>query len=330
MKEHLGFSYKGHYFVSNEQKTTFFVNNKSRKLAEEYGKKRFSEKEFIRYFCDKSKIAEKELEKVNRKSNSLRLKLMNNKQLYKIFDSFFDKYSTVAGFYRFSRPEFYELAMANIKGKLKLELSKVGKRRLEMHASWMSAFNQAEKLFNEIGRRIGFSLIETLNLTHDEIKNALINNIKPKGIDKRVKNFVFIYQGDSFVIKSSKKVDERKHAFSVIRGKVAYKGLVRGRVFVVSESLRGINARKIREMKKNSVLVTEMTSPDMIALINKASAIVTDDGGILCHAAVISRELKKPCIIGTKIATKVLKDGDLVEVDANKGIVRKIIGKEYK
>jgi pyruvate,water dikinase len=73
-----------------------------------------------------------------------------------------------------------------------------------------------------------------------------------------------------------------------------------------------------------------MTSPDMIALINKASAIVTDDGGILCHAAVISRELKKPCIIGTKIATKVLKDGDLVEVDANKGIVRKIIGKEYK
>ena len=52
------------------------------------------------------------------------------------------------------------------------------------------------------------------------------------------------------------------------------------------------------------------------------SAIVTDEGGIMCHAAIIARELKKPCIIGAKVATKVLKDGDLVEVDAEKGIVR--------
>jgi len=56
--------------------------------------------------------------------------------------------------------------------------------------------------------------------------------------------------------------------------------------------------------------------------IKKASAIVTNVGGITCHAAIVSRELKIPCIIGTKIATKVLKDGDLVEVDAQKGIVK--------
>ncbi|TSC53383.1 MAG: pyruvate, water dikinase, partial [Parcubacteria group bacterium LiPW_39] len=53
-------------------------------------------------------------------------------------------------------------------------------------------------------------------------------------------------------------------------------------------------------------------------------AIITDQGGILCHAAIISREMEIPCIINTKIATKVLKDGDLVEVDAEKGIVKKI------
>jgi pyruvate,water dikinase len=56
----------------------------------------------------------------------------------------------------------------------------------------------------------------------------------------------------------------------------------------------------------------------------KASAFITDEGGITCHAAIISREMRKPCIIGTKIASKVLKDNDLVEVDANKGIVKKI------
>ena len=58
--------------------------------------------------------------------------------------------------------------------------------------------------------------------------------------------------------------------------------------------------------------------------MKKASAIITDEGGLSCHAAIVARELGIPCIIGTKIATKVLKDGDRVEVDADKGIVKKI------
>jgi pyruvate,water dikinase len=70
------------------------------------------------------------------------------------------------------------------------------------------------------------------------------------------------------------------------------------------------------------VLVTSMTTPDFIVAMKKAGAIVTDEGGLSCHAAIVSRELKIPCVIGTKIATKVFKDGDRVEVDANKGIVK--------
>ena len=56
--------------------------------------------------------------------------------------------------------------------------------------------------------------------------------------------------------------------------------------------------------------------------MQKAGGIITDEGGITCHAAIVSRELGKPCIIGTKIATQILHDGDLVEVDADKGVVR--------
>ena len=56
--------------------------------------------------------------------------------------------------------------------------------------------------------------------------------------------------------------------------------------------------------------------------MKRAIAFVTDEGGITCHAAIIAREMKKPCIIGTKVATKILKDGDMVEVDANKGTVK--------
>jgi len=65
-----------------------------------------------------------------------------------------------------------------------------------------------------------------------------------------------------------------------------------------------------------------MTMPKYLPAMKRASAFITDEGGITCHAAIISREMKKPCIIGTKIATQILIDGVLVEVDADKGIVR--------
>ena len=67
-----------------------------------------------------------------------------------------------------------------------------------------------------------------------------------------------------------------------------------------------------------------MTNPSFLSAMHRAAAFVTNEGGITCHAAILAREMKKPCITGTKIATKVFQDGDLVEVDAERGIVRKI------
>ena len=78
------------------------------------------------------------------------------------------------------------------------------------------------------------------------------------------------------------------------------------------------------QIKPKEILIAKMTQPEHLAAMKKAAAIVTDEGGMLCHAAIVARELKIPCIIGTKIATQVFKDGDLVEVDANKGIVSKL------
>ena len=72
-----------------------------------------------------------------------------------------------------------------------------------------------------------------------------------------------------------------------------------------------------------------MTRPEFLQIMKMSSAVVTNEGGITCHAAIISRELRIPCVTGTKIATKIFHNGDLVEVDANKGIVR-IIEKNKK
>ena len=80
----------------------------------------------------------------------------------------------------------------------------------------------------------------------------------------------------------------------------------------------------MEKFKRGDILVSPATNPNILPVMKIAAAIITDEGGITCHAAIVSREFKIPCVVGTKIATKVLKDGDLVEVDAEKGVVRKL------
>lgn len=103
---------------------------------------------------------------------------------------------------------------------------------------------------------------------------------------------------------------------SEFQGSVGYKGVVRGIVHVLGK------IEEVVSFREGEILVTYMTTPEFLPATKKAAAIITNEGGITCHAAIVARELKKPCIIGTKIATQVLKDGDEVEVDADQGIIR--------
>ena len=86
---------------------------------------------------------------------------------------------------------------------------------------------------------------------------------------------------------------------------------------------KGMIIQVVRKVKPGDILVASMTIPEFVPAMERAAAFVTNEGGILCHAAIIAREMKKPCIIGTKIATRALRDGDIVEVNADKGIVTK-------
>lgn len=108
-------------------------------------------------------------------------------------------------------------------------------------------------------------------------------------------------------------IDEVDPNQKVITGTVAFKGRVKGEVQVVSRK------KDIANFKEGNILVAPMTTPHYLPAMKKAKAFITDEGGVTCHAAIVSRELKTPCIIGTKIATQVLKNGDKVEVDANTG-----------
>jgi len=101
-----------------------------------------------------------------------------------------------------------------------------------------------------------------------------------------------------------------------LKGQVACKGKVQGRVRVAQQPSDS------HKLEPGEILVCPMTNPDYVPAMQRCGAIVTDEGGLLSHAAIMSREFNKPCVIATKIATKVLKDGDVVEVDADAGVVR--------
>lgn len=101
-----------------------------------------------------------------------------------------------------------------------------------------------------------------------------------------------------------------------IKGSVAYSGIVRGMVKIIN------SPDEMSKIKEGDIMVSVQTMPELLPAMRKASAFITDMGGIISHAAIVSRELKKPCVVGTRNATKILKDGDMVEVNANEGIVK--------
>ncbi|NWF51647.1 MAG: phosphoenolpyruvate synthase [Nitrospirae bacterium] len=125
-------------------------------------------------------------------------------------------------------------------------------------------------------------------------------------------------------LKGSIKVEERKGVMEeiLIKGIGVSPGLGTGPVNVIKD------VRDISNFNKGDVLVTEMTTPDWVPAMKNASAIVTNLGGKTCHAAIVSRELGVPCVVGTENATKVLKDKEIVTVDGQRGFVFKGVPSE--
>lgn len=179
-----------------------------------------------------------------------------------------------------------------------------------------------QKAYNKLFNFYGYSPDEM----DDVLKGAYygwIVELSAEELLKQSKNaltgFTWFVNGDTYFGESAISVlPKEKSNFNnnEIKGFSASKGQVKGKVVTV------LNEADHKKNMDGCILVTTMTRPEMIQIMQKASAFVTDDGGITCHAAIVARELGKPCIIGTKNATKILKDGDFVEVDADNGIVR--------
>ena len=186
-------------------------------------------------------------------------------------------------------------------------------------------------IIKEISKRTGWSyellkslLVEELIELSDKNK---ANKLKKIAQERYRGNFV-IEVKNSFPKKLSPKKAkkllgelEAQTNFTVIKGMVASKGsgnIYKGTVKVLA------SAREIGKVKKGDFIVATMTTPDYIIGMQKASGFITDEGGVTCHAAIVGREMGKPAIIGTRVATQILKDGDKIEIDTKTGTVKKI------
>ncbi len=180
-------------------------------------------------------------------------------------------------------------------------------------------------IVKELGEEYGLTWEEILLFDYQEVIDLNDKGILPKNFKERENGFGKIIENGKgniitgvklkkYLNKFLQKVDNNIVEF---KGMVASKGgIIKGIAKVVEES------KYISKMNKGDILVANETTPDYVVGMKIAGAIITNQGGITSHAAITSREMRIPCIISTKIATKVLKDGDLVEVDANKGVVK--------
>ena len=200
-----------------------------------------------------------------------------------------------------------------------------GIKRFDLKFCWAGSEFILSNFFNEIAKRIDVKL-EDLMFTYreNEIEKALRFGkvLLQKEIEARYRYYFFGLLKGKLVFFSGEKAYSMAQKLIELSGQTANIGNTKGRVrIVIPSSLEGL--KKFSTLfKKGEILVTPMTQPNMVPLIRKAKAIITDEGGITSHAAIVSREFNIPCVVGTKKATKVLKDGDLVEVDADKGIVK--------
>lgn len=301
---------KPHHIIQEQldlMKIVLSNEKKKEKLTKHYNKYRYIpcysaiiEPYSLEYFKDRlRKTSKKEAEeyihrtKNNFKLNAKKYKLFIKNHKWGIKDKMFLDYAHQHCFLKDYRSHFRSLSML-----------------------------QYGRILKEVAKRFDLNLREVSSLLYQEVIDLFSNPNKIKStLKKRLKeNQIYIYKNGKGTIITNKDVltNNIKRKPLLLRGQSACPGIVTGNVKVI------LTPNDINKVNDGDILVSTMTRPDYVVAMRKSKAIITDEGGLLCHAAIVSRELKKPCIIGTKFATQTLKDGDLVEVNANTGIIKLI------
>ncbi len=198
--------------------------------------------------------------------------------------------------------------------------------RLTARNTFAISHHLSKKLFGEIGRRRNLTSEDVKWLQPEEVHHLMIKGefLSKKKLNKRMSASFLLFKDGIFTITEGEeaeglieKVEQRDHSSNnkQIKGAVAFNGTVSGKAKII------ISQKDIQKFNKDDILVTRMTTVELLPIIKLAKGIITDEGGITSHAAIISREFKIPCITGTKNGTKIIKDNDTVTLNGETGEV---------
>ncbi|GEM_PF-6390737 len=204
------------------------------------------------------------------------------------------------------------------------ELEKDGNTEIiNLMADWRlfarTHFNKTHDLIKPLLEGIA----KQLNLFVEEVKflkpEEIIQSLQIESKIKKRQNCYFLFQQGQFILKEDEIYPIAEEFFQEVKGMGTFPAKYIGRVRLIRSN------EDLKKVENGEILVLRMTTADlMVEGIKKAGAIITDEGGITCHAAVLSREFNIPTLMGTSIATKVFNTGDLVEVDTQLGLANKI------
>ncbi|MEK6973308.1 MAG: PEP-utilizing enzyme [archaeon] len=308
---------------------------------------------YIEKITDEKLVKEYEAELL-RPSRRAALLQLNDETKNKKFDELFEEYRWLSCLDIHNRPfskekfkEFLEHLGGNAKNQhsfeeiaLKLNISQYDLELIKI-AKDLAYLKDVRDDFRRKGifySQPFFELIaKKMNLALEDFSYVLKNEIieflrsgklvEKELVEERRKGFLIFIENEKTVCVSGedigKALSEKLHFTTseakstlILEGLAASKGIAEGPARIV----KGIDDMK--NVQKGDILIAVTTHPDYVVAMNKAIAIVTDEGGMLCHAAIVSREMKKPCVTGTKDATKIFSNGQKVIVDGYKGIVK--------
>ena len=181
------------------------------------------------------------------------------------------------------------------------------------------------KFLDEAARRTTYGREELGNMIVQEFEDALSGKLSWDELKERAAHTVItIHEDGKTHMVTGEDADGMREKFmehffkrsETLKGIPASSGFVKGKVRVM------LRESEFGTMEKGDILVTTMTRPEFVPLMRIAGGVITDEGGVTSHAAIVSREFGIPCIVGTQNATKILKTGDVVELDAIKGEVK--------
>jgi len=311
----LGISLSHVLFIHHQGTVRFFVSSDEfNRFGLELAKRAINNIDYVKEICQELK-----------KNTDIILPLMKRMQQiiptiseYQAFLIYFDRHLAYHNFVK-KTPDF--LAESALK-KLLLYFQDA------RHYS-ETVYSESEMFFRGIAKlisiEVGYSDKLLACLTQAEFLFFLKNHQLPNQdiLAARYQDSVLYFEDGKEIIVSGPEAQELVCAIDeqfqstkeYLKGVSAYPGKVEAMVRII------LDPHKKQTFNQGDILVTGMTRPEFMPYIKKASAIITDVGGILCHAAITAREFKIPCIVGTVTATKVLKNGKKIKLDATTGIV---------